>query len=291
MRARLSTPVKAAAAFAALLSTASAAISPEQAALPSAQLITRANTLLASGLGSQALEYFDLVVERDEGDYLSLFKRATAHLALGQTKRALEDYEAVLRLTEFDQVSASSLLLLGVSSSSHRQARLQIARIHLKTGALTEAREAVDAFLKSHKTDVDAIALVCPPFDLSPVDVDQMSHRKGASLKPSDIYKLVIKLAKRNDGKTVSPPQRRPSRLRPTRSTCASFEQTVSSLTVTSKKPSATSLAPLPSHLRTSASCFNSQDYPTSSSVRTARKRCNPSSNVFISIPIRNLVA
>lgn len=35
---------------------------------------------------------------------LNLYKRATAHLALGHTKKALDDFEAVLALTEFDQV-------------------------------------------------------------------------------------------------------------------------------------------------------------------------------------------
>jgi hypothetical protein len=35
---------------------------------------------------------------------LNLYKRGTAHLALGHTKKALDDFEAVLALTEFDQV-------------------------------------------------------------------------------------------------------------------------------------------------------------------------------------------
>jgi hypothetical protein len=35
---------------------------------------------------------------------LNLYKRGTAHLALGHTHKALDDFEAVLALTEFDQV-------------------------------------------------------------------------------------------------------------------------------------------------------------------------------------------
>ena len=90
----------------ALLPLAQASLDPNIAELPSNQVLARANTLLASGQGSNALELFDHVVARDPSDYLTLYKRATAYLALSQSRKALEDFEAVLRLTEFDQVSS-----------------------------------------------------------------------------------------------------------------------------------------------------------------------------------------
>lgn len=47
--------------------------------------------------------YFQL--SRRGGDsQLNIYKRGTAYLALGQAKRALDDFEAVLGMTELDQV-------------------------------------------------------------------------------------------------------------------------------------------------------------------------------------------
>lgn len=79
-----------------------AAIDPEQT---TAQLLLQATKHIAAGQGAAALEIYDAVLARDTTDYLTLYKRATAYLVLSQPKRALDDFEAVLKLTEFDQVS------------------------------------------------------------------------------------------------------------------------------------------------------------------------------------------
>lgn len=73
--------------------------------LPSSQLLQQAQAHLAAGQGPAAIDIYSHVLSRDASDYLTLYKRATAHLVLSQAKKALEDFEAVLRLTEFDQVS------------------------------------------------------------------------------------------------------------------------------------------------------------------------------------------
>jgi DnaJ family protein C protein 3 len=87
-----------------LLSTLTSALTDD---LPSSELLTKANALLAQGNAASiadAIQHFDVVVQRDASDYLTLYKRATAYLAARQSKKALEDFEAVLKLAEFDQV-------------------------------------------------------------------------------------------------------------------------------------------------------------------------------------------
>jgi DnaJ family protein C protein 3 len=88
------------------------ALSAADAELPSSELLIKANALLAQGHSSSissAIEHFDVVLQRDAGDYLTLYKRATAYLAGRQSKRALDDFEAVLKLAEFDQVRLLTL--------------------------------------------------------------------------------------------------------------------------------------------------------------------------------------
>lgn len=79
-----------------------ALLSPADRDLTSSSLLAQADLKQPQ----TAIEIYDIVLSRDASDYLSFYKRATAHLLLSQSKRALEDLEAVLRIApDFEQAS------------------------------------------------------------------------------------------------------------------------------------------------------------------------------------------
>ncbi|EFP79246.2 hypothetical protein PGT21_020617 [Puccinia graminis f. sp. tritici] len=110
--------------------------------LPTSQLITKANSLLATGQASKALELYELVLERDPDDYLTLYKKATTQMSLGQNHHASQSLQKVLSLKDFDK------------------AQIQLARIHLKSGDYEACQTELESFRKNHdKSSVDLSSL------------------------------------------------------------------------------------------------------------------------------------
>lgn len=123
-----------------LFAVSHAALSPEDAALPSSQLAAQAQVLLASGSSlNRVIDIYDHLVSRDALDYLTLFKRATAYMAMSQSKRAIDDLEAVL-----------------VLNSDFEQARINLAKLRLKLGD-AEAAKAVIAPVTSKAKDAASL--------------------------------------------------------------------------------------------------------------------------------------
>ncbi|KAH9447709.1 hypothetical protein Pst134EB_033068 [Puccinia striiformis f. sp. tritici] len=121
---------------------ATMAYSDSSSKLPTSQLITQANSLLATGQASKALELYELVLERDPDDYLTLYKKATTQMSLGQNHHASQSLQKVLSLKDFDK------------------AQIQLARIHLKSGDYDACQTELNSFRKNHdKSSVDLVSL------------------------------------------------------------------------------------------------------------------------------------
>lgn len=110
----------------------------ENADLTTSQLIDKANSLLASGLSTQALELFDLALDRNPDDYLTLYKKATTQMSLGHYNHASTSFQRVLELKDFDK------------------ARIQLAKIYLKLGDLDACKSQIDTHLAAGK-DVSSV--------------------------------------------------------------------------------------------------------------------------------------
>lgn len=65
---------------------------------PVSQLIASANANLAQGNAQDALTYFDIAVQRDPSNYLTIFKRGATYLSLGRNSQASKDFDQVLVL-------------------------------------------------------------------------------------------------------------------------------------------------------------------------------------------------
>ena len=65
---------------------------------PVSQLIASANANLAQGNAHDALTYFDIAIQRDPRNYLTLFKRGATYLSLGRNAQASRDFDQVLTL-------------------------------------------------------------------------------------------------------------------------------------------------------------------------------------------------
>ncbi|KAK5172952.1 uncharacterized protein LTR77_003074 [Saxophila tyrrhenica] len=65
---------------------------------PVSQLIASANANLAQGNAHDALTYFDIAVQRDPSNYLTIFKRGATYLSLGRNSQASRDFDQVLQL-------------------------------------------------------------------------------------------------------------------------------------------------------------------------------------------------
>lgn len=79
--------------FAAALSAADVASDT-----PLSQLLASANANLAQGNAQDALTYFDIAIQRDPSNYLTLFKRGATNLSLGRNSQASRDFDQVLTL-------------------------------------------------------------------------------------------------------------------------------------------------------------------------------------------------
>lgn len=65
---------------------------------PVSQLISSANANLAQGNAQEALTYFDVAIQRDPSNYLTIFKRGATYLSLGRNAQATKDFDQVLVL-------------------------------------------------------------------------------------------------------------------------------------------------------------------------------------------------
>lgn len=65
---------------------------------PVSQLIERANENLNKGKAQDALTYFDLAIQKDPSNYLTIFKRGATYLSLGKNQQASRDFDQVLTL-------------------------------------------------------------------------------------------------------------------------------------------------------------------------------------------------
>jgi DnaJ family protein C protein 3 len=65
---------------------------------PVSQLLASANANLAQGNAQDALVYFDVAIQKDPKNYLTLFKRGAAYLSVGKNVHASRDFDQVLQL-------------------------------------------------------------------------------------------------------------------------------------------------------------------------------------------------
>lgn len=65
---------------------------------PVSQLITSATAALAQGQAQDALTYFNVAVDRDPRNYLTIFRRGAAYLQLGKSAQANQDFDRVLAI-------------------------------------------------------------------------------------------------------------------------------------------------------------------------------------------------
>lgn len=65
---------------------------------PVSQLIATANANLAQGNAQDALTYFDVAIQKDPSNYLTIFKRGATYLSLGRNAQASKDFDQVLTL-------------------------------------------------------------------------------------------------------------------------------------------------------------------------------------------------
>lgn len=79
-----------------LASALSAAEIPND--IPVNQLISSATTELAKGNGQDALVYFDVAINKDPQNYLTIFRRGAAYLQLGKSAQASHDFDKVLAI-------------------------------------------------------------------------------------------------------------------------------------------------------------------------------------------------
>lgn len=66
--------------------------------IPVSQLITSATAELAKGNGQEALTYYDVAINRDPQNYLTIFRRGAAYLQLGKSAQASHDFDKVLAI-------------------------------------------------------------------------------------------------------------------------------------------------------------------------------------------------
>lgn len=65
---------------------------------PVSQLLASANANLAQGKAQDALTYFDIAIQKDPSNYLTIFKRGATYLSLGKNQQASRDFDKVLVL-------------------------------------------------------------------------------------------------------------------------------------------------------------------------------------------------
>lgn len=84
------------------LSTSQVAVALSNSDIPAdtpvSQLISSATVNLAQGNAQDALTYFDVAIQKDPSNYLTIFKRGAAYLSIGRNAQATRDFDQVLVL-------------------------------------------------------------------------------------------------------------------------------------------------------------------------------------------------
>ena len=122
---------------------------------PVSSLVASAKANLAKGSHNDALTYFDLAINRDPSNYLTLFQRGATYLSLGRNAQASADFDKVLAL-----------------KPGFEGALLQRAKIKAKNGEWTAAR---DDYVKAGKSGGD--------------ELSQLEEAQGAALLASEAEK------------------------------------------------------------------------------------------------------
>lgn len=65
---------------------------------PIASLVSSAKSNLAQGNANDALTYFDVAIQRDPNNYLTIFQRGATYLSLGKNAQAGRDFDKVLTI-------------------------------------------------------------------------------------------------------------------------------------------------------------------------------------------------
>lgn len=114
---------------------------------PISSLLQQATQFLATGKTSDALVYYDAAVERDPGDYLTYFKRATTYLSLGRTNQAADDFNKCLALRPGFEGAHLQLGKLKAKQADWDGAKEQfiLAKLDGSSSEMTELLEAQGA--------------------------------------------------------------------------------------------------------------------------------------------------
>ncbi|MBW0541518.1 hypothetical protein O181_081233 [Austropuccinia psidii MF-1] len=103
--------------------------------LTTSQLVAKANSLLASGKPNDALQLYEIALERDPDDYLTLYKKATTQMSLGHYNHASTSFQKVLSLKDFDRP------------------KIQLAKIHLIHGDFEACEVQIKLYIDSIKDE------------------------------------------------------------------------------------------------------------------------------------------
>ncbi|BGO90611.1 hypothetical protein NBRC10512_000175 [Rhodotorula toruloides] len=122
----------------ALAAVARASLPDNAADLPLTSLLALAQDALAQGKSHDALSIYDHCLEREPGDFATLYKRASVRLATGQLAKARDGFLDVLKVREYDVV------------------HLQLAKIHAKLAEYADAKRELDIYLKTAKKEKGA---------------------------------------------------------------------------------------------------------------------------------------
>lgn len=122
----------------ALAAVARASLPDNAADLPLTSLLALAQDALAQGKSHDALSIYDHCLEREPGDFATLYKRASVRLATGQLAKARDGFLDVLKVREYDVV------------------HLQLAKIHAKLAEFADAKRELDTYLKTAKKEKGA---------------------------------------------------------------------------------------------------------------------------------------
>jgi DnaJ family protein C protein 3 len=158
-------------ALSSLLQFAFTALASESGGLspPGLQpLIHTANAFLAAGRFSDAAKAYSDAIDQSPADYMLYYRRATAYLSSNRHGSALEDFDRVLSLT----------------SNTFDNAFLMKSKILLKEGEFEDAREALQEFLRRHKSDQSAHDL------MQDIDRAEKGAEKVRMAKKSELWTM-----------------------------------------------------------------------------------------------------
>jgi DnaJ family protein C protein 3 len=106
-------------------------------------LITRADAYLSAGHFSDAAKTYTDAISLSPGDYVLLYKRATAYFSLNRHASALDDFSKVLELTS-GEIDGAILMMAKIHTKDGNFAR---AQSNLETYALKVPGPAVDEMM------------------------------------------------------------------------------------------------------------------------------------------------